>query len=187
MMKVLDICLCIVRLSNLAVLWKFLWHQYSQCLFQSYGHQVMDKKRQKQNAGSLISCLPSILCCKFWKDRCHARYGYIKMYKYMSIVQVTKMVTVILKTQFAHSNCISNWKELCAKFEISNSILNIKVISWNKPKQSPRPSHSDPLSEEAPLLPKLLGYIAEFLRESCFTPLYILNLPTYITKFITPD
>nr|KJB73973.1 hypothetical protein B456_011G264900 [Gossypium raimondii] len=31
--------------------------------------------------------------------------------------------------------------------------------------------YCDPLCEEAPLLPKLRGYFAKFLRESCLTPL----------------
>ena len=39
---------------------------------------------------------------------------------------------------------------------------------------------------EAPLLPKLRGYFAEFLRESCLTPLVILYLPTYVGR-INPD
>ncbi|KAL8228516.1 hypothetical protein R6Q57_016100 [Mikania cordata] len=34
--------------------------------------------------------------------------------------------------------------------------------------------------EEAPLLPKLRGYFAEFLRESCLAPLGILYLPTCV-------
>nr|GEV52014.1 retrovirus-related Pol polyprotein from transposon TNT 1-94 [Tanacetum cinerariifolium] len=37
--------------------------------------------------------------------------------------------------------------------------------------QLPGPGHYDPLCEEAPLILKLLGYFAEFLRESCLTPL----------------
>ena len=37
-----------------------------------------------------------------------------------------------------------------------------------------------PLCEEAPLLPKLRGYFAEFLRESCLAPLGILYLPTCV-------
>ncbi|KAG6467947.1 hypothetical protein ZIOFF_072512 [Zingiber officinale] len=37
-----------------------------------------------------------------------------------------------------------------------------------------------PLCEEAPLLPKLRGYFAEFLRESCLAPLGILYLPTSV-------
>ncbi|XLT62555.1 hypothetical protein HN873_019079, partial [Arachis hypogaea] len=45
-------------------------------------------------------------------------------------------------------------------------------------KQSPGPGHCDPLCEGAPLLPKLRGYFAEFLRESCLAPLGILYLPT---------
>ncbi|ESW13240.1 hypothetical protein PHAVU_008G179700 [Phaseolus vulgaris] len=40
--------------------------------------------------------------------------------------------------------------------------------------------HCDPLCEEAPLLPKLRGYFAEFLRESCLAPLGILYLPTCV-------
>ena len=36
------------------------------------------------------------------------------------------------------------------------------------------------LCEEAPLLPKLRGYFAEFLRESCLAPLGILYLPTCV-------
>ena len=47
-------------------------------------------------------------------------------------------------------------------------------------KQSPGPGHCDPLCEEAPLLPKLRGYFAEFLRESCLAPLGILYLPTSV-------
>ncbi|PWA74212.1 hypothetical protein CTI12_AA254690 [Artemisia annua] len=47
-------------------------------------------------------------------------------------------------------------------------------------KQSPGPGHSDPLCEEAPLLPKLRGYFAEFLTESCLAPLGILYLPTCV-------
>ena len=47
-------------------------------------------------------------------------------------------------------------------------------------KQSPGPGHCDPLCEEAPLLPKLRGYFAEFLRESCLAPLGILYLPTCV-------
>ena len=39
---------------------------------------------------------------------------------------------------------------------------------------------------EAPLLPKLRGYFAEFLRESCLTPLVILYLPTCVGR-INPD
>ncbi|KAI5353905.1 hypothetical protein L3X38_006799 [Prunus dulcis] len=46
--------------------------------------------------------------------------------------------------------------------------------------QSPGPGHCDPLCEGAPLLPKLLGYFAEFLRESCLAPLGILYLPTCV-------
>ncbi|PPS08684.1 hypothetical protein GOBAR_AA11954 [Gossypium barbadense] len=46
--------------------------------------------------------------------------------------------------------------------------------------QSPEPGHCDPLCEEAPLLPKLRGYFAEFLRESCLAPLGILYLPTCV-------
>ncbi|KAK7325959.1 hypothetical protein VNO80_33594 [Phaseolus coccineus] len=42
--------------------------------------------------------------------------------------------------------------------------------------QSPGPGHCDPLCEEAPLLPKLRGYFAEFLRESCLAPLDSLSL-----------
>ncbi|KAK8985154.1 hypothetical protein V6N11_011993 [Hibiscus sabdariffa] len=42
------------------------------------------------------------------------------------------------------------------------------------------PGHCDPLCEEAPLLPKLRGYFAEFLRESCLAPLGILYLPTCV-------
>lgn len=34
--------------------------------------------------------------------------------------------------------------------------------------------------EGAPLLPKLRGYFAEFLRESCLAPLGILYLPTCV-------
>ena len=33
---------------------------------------------------------------------------------------------------------------------------------------------------EAPLLPRLRGYLAEFLRESCLAPLGILYLPTCV-------
>lgn len=44
-------------------------------------------------------------------------------------------------------------------------------------KQSPGLGHFDP-PEGAPLLPKLQGYFAEFLRESCLAPLGILYLPT---------
>ncbi|KAI3483873.1 hypothetical protein L1887_53153 [Cichorium endivia] len=47
--------------------------------------------------------------------------------------------------------------------------------------QSPGPGHCDPLCEEAPLLPKLRGYFAEFLRESCLAPLGILYLPTCVS------
>ncbi|RYR08404.1 hypothetical protein HN51_070312 [Arachis hypogaea] len=43
---------------------------------------------------------------------------------------------------------------------------------------APGPGHCDPLCEGAPLLPKLQGYFAEFLRESCLAPLGILYLPT---------
>ncbi|MFQ6647035.1 hypothetical protein Gotur_020478 [Gossypium turneri] len=43
---------------------------------------------------------------------------------------------------------------------------------------SPLPGHCDPLCEEVPLLLKLRGYFAKFLRESCLTPLGILYLPT---------
>ncbi|KAL8465116.1 hypothetical protein ACS0TY_034569 [Phlomoides rotata] len=42
---------------------------------------------------------------------------------------------------------------------------------WLPCHQSPGPGHCDPLCEEAPLLPKLRGYFAEFLRESCLAPL----------------
>jgi len=47
-------------------------------------------------------------------------------------------------------------------------------------KQSPRPGHCNPLCEEAPLLPKLRGYFADFLRESYLPPLGILYLPTCV-------
>ncbi|MBA0724855.1 hypothetical protein Golax_021512 [Gossypium laxum] len=43
-------------------------------------------------------------------------------------------------------------------------------------KQLPRPSHCDPLCEEASLLPKLQGYFVKFLRESCLLPL---GIPAY--------
>ncbi|KAJ8436655.1 hypothetical protein Cgig2_003034 [Carnegiea gigantea] len=46
-------------------------------------------------------------------------------------------------------------------------------------KQSPGLGHFDP-PEGAPLLPKLQGYFAEFLRESCLAPLGILYLPTCV-------
>ncbi|KAK7379386.1 hypothetical protein VNO80_04845 [Phaseolus coccineus] len=42
---------------------------------------------------------------------------------------------------------------------------------WLPCHQSPGPGHCDPLCEEAPLLPKLRDYFAEFLRESCLAPL----------------
>lgn len=47
-------------------------------------------------------------------------------------------------------------------------------------KQPPGPDHCDPLCEEAPLLPKLWDYFAEFLRENCLAPLDILYLPTCV-------
>ncbi|KAK8966107.1 hypothetical protein KSP40_PGU004744 [Platanthera guangdongensis] len=47
-------------------------------------------------------------------------------------------------------------------------------------KQSPGLGHRDTLSEEAPILSKLRGYFAEFLRESCLAPLGILYLPTCV-------
>ncbi|KAH0453511.1 hypothetical protein IEQ34_017835 [Dendrobium chrysotoxum] len=47
-------------------------------------------------------------------------------------------------------------------------------------KQSPGPGHCDPLFEEAPLLRKLRGNFAEFLRESCLATLGILYLPTCV-------
>ncbi|KAJ7942009.1 Cell wall-associated hydrolase [Quillaja saponaria] len=47
-------------------------------------------------------------------------------------------------------------------------------------KQSPGLVNCDPLCEEAPLLPKLRGYFAEFLRESFLAPLGILYLPTCV-------
>ncbi|GMJ08928.1 hypothetical protein HRI_004562300 [Hibiscus trionum] len=47
-------------------------------------------------------------------------------------------------------------------------------------KQTPGLGHCDPLYEEAPLLPKLWGYFAEFLRESCLVPLGILYLSTCV-------
>ena len=46
-------------------------------------------------------------------------------------------------------------------------------------KQSPGPLHCDHLAV-APLLPKLRGHFAEFLRESYLAPLGILNLPTCV-------
>ena len=45
-------------------------------------------------------------------------------------------------------------------------------------KQSPGPGHCGPRG--APLLPKLRGHLAEFLRESCLAPLGILYLPTCV-------
>ncbi|ERN19185.1 hypothetical protein AMTR_s00061p00179720 [Amborella trichopoda] len=47
-------------------------------------------------------------------------------------------------------------------------------------KQSSEHGHCDPLCEEAPLLPKLRGNFAEFLRENCLVPLGILYLPTCV-------
>ena len=47
-------------------------------------------------------------------------------------------------------------------------------------KQLSGPGHCDPLCVEAPLLSKLQGYFAEFLRESCLAPLGILYLPTCV-------
>ena len=59
-------------------------------------------------------------------------------------------------------------------------------------KQSPGPGHCDPLDfvstlpfgkiekMRAPLLPKLRGQFAEFLRESSLAPLGILYLPTCV-------
>ena len=49
-------------------------------------------------------------------------------------------------------------------------------------KQSPGPGHCGPLYYEgAPLLPKLRGHFAEFLRESYLAPLSILYLPTCVS------
>ena len=47
-------------------------------------------------------------------------------------------------------------------------------------KKSFGPGNYDPLCEEAPLLLKLRGYFAEFLRESCLATLGILYLPTCV-------
>ena len=49
-------------------------------------------------------------------------------------------------------------------------------------KQSPGPGHCDQaiLSYLAPLLPKLRGHFAEFLRESYLAPLGILYQPTCV-------
>ncbi|KAK8677258.1 hypothetical protein V6N13_142806 [Hibiscus sabdariffa] len=47
--------------------------------------------------------------------------------------------------------------------------------------ESPEPGHCDPLCEEAPLLPKLRGYFAEFLRELSRAPRY--SLPTHLCRF----
>ena len=47
-------------------------------------------------------------------------------------------------------------------------------------KQSPGPGHCDPLLQRAPLLPKLRGHFAEFLRESYLAPLGILYQPTCV-------
>ncbi len=46
-------------------------------------------------------------------------------------------------------------------------------------KQSPGTLHCDPLAW-APLLPKLRGHFAEFLRESYLAPFSILNHPTCV-------
>ena len=46
-------------------------------------------------------------------------------------------------------------------------------------KQSPGPGHCGPLAG-APLLPKLRGHFAEFLRESYLAPLGILYPPTCV-------
>jgi len=46
-------------------------------------------------------------------------------------------------------------------------------------KQSPGPIHCDPLAR-VPLLPKLRGHFAEFLRESYLAPLSILYFPTCV-------
>ena len=47
-------------------------------------------------------------------------------------------------------------------------------------KQSPGPLHCDHIAV-APLLPKLRGHFAEFLRESYLAPLSILYLPTCVS------
>ena len=47
-------------------------------------------------------------------------------------------------------------------------------------KQSPGPGHCGPPLEWAPLLPKLRGHFAEFLRESYLAPLGILYQPTCV-------
>ncbi|CAN6452617.1 unnamed protein product [Victoria cruziana] len=61
------------------------------------------------------------------------------------------------------------------------NFLDLPALGRRQPPyMSPGPGHCDLLCEEAPLLPKLQGYFAEFLRESCLAPLGILYLPTCV-------
>ncbi|XLR45086.1 hypothetical protein S83_029746, partial [Arachis hypogaea] len=66
-------------------------------------------------------------------------------------------------------------RAVCDDVEI---VKFLEDSSHDNQQQSPGPGHCDPLYEGAPLLPKLRGYFAEFLRESCLAPLGILYLPT---------
>ncbi|PPR80826.1 hypothetical protein GOBAR_AA39889 [Gossypium barbadense] len=53
------------------------------------------------------------------------------------------------------------------------NFLDLPALGRRQPPYMfPGPDHCDPFCEEAPLLPKLRGYFAEFLRESCYSFFY---------------
>ncbi|PIN17982.1 hypothetical protein CDL12_09352 [Handroanthus impetiginosus] len=61
------------------------------------------------------------------------------------------------------------------------NFLELPALGRHQPLyMSSRLGRCDPLCEEAPLLPKLRGYFAKFLRESYLATLGILHLPTCV-------
>ncbi|KAK7277705.1 hypothetical protein RJT34_22720 [Clitoria ternatea] len=67
----------------------------------------------------------------------------------------------------------------CAFLKYENkeqAVAALEAINGKHKMESPGPGHCNPLCEEAPLLPKLRSYFAEFLKASCLTPLGILYL-----------
>jgi len=65
------------------------------------------------------------------------------------------------------------------EFRYLRTVIVTAAVHRGFGKQSPGPGHCGP-HKGAPLLPKLRGHFAEFLRESYLAPLGILYLPTCV-------
>ena len=103
-----------------------------------------------------------------------------KEFRYLRTVRVTAAVHRGFGCQlFPKNNQLpspSGTGQASAPISLSYDLAETCVFD----KQSPGPGHCDPQYLRAPLLPKLRGHFAEFLRESYLAPLGILYPPTCV-------